>query len=123
MASSEVYHAKVGPLCPGGTRGKKKKKKKIKKKKKKKKIKKKVILRDSPKARERQVLGPQQLREVRLVSPDYDYHGMFYIWNDKIALFSFGDDLTALVIESAELAQMQKAAFQVMWGSLYPNSA
>ena len=78
----------------------------------------KVILRDSPKARERQVLGPQQLREVRLVSPDYDYHGMFYIWNDKIAMFSFGDDLTALIIESAELAQMQKAAFQVMWDSL-----
>jgi len=78
----------------------------------------KVIMRDSPKARERKALAPQQLREVRLMSEDYEYHGLFYIWNDKIAMFSFGEDLSAIVIESKELTEMQKAAFNFMWDNL-----
>jgi len=80
-----------------------------------------VILRDSPKARERKVLGPQHLREVRLIPEHYDYHGLFYIWNDKIAMFSFGEDLSAILIESQELSQMQRASFNFMWDSLEPK--
>ncbi len=78
----------------------------------------KVILKDSAKARERKLLGSQQLREVRLVSGNYDYHGLFYIWNDKVAMFSFGSDLSALVIESKDISKMQKAAFDIMWDGL-----
>lgn len=78
----------------------------------------KVILIDTPKARERKLLGPQQLRQVRLISPMYDYHGLYYVWNDKIAMLSFGKNLSAVIIESAELAQMQKASFNFMWNSL-----
>ena len=75
----------------------------------------KAILKDSAKVRERKFLGPQQLREVRLIPEHYDYHGLFYVWNDKIAMFSFGADLSALVIESKELAQVQRSLFQALW--------
>ena len=81
----------------------------------------KVILIDSPKARERKLLGPQQLRQVRLIPETYSYHGQYNVWNNKIAMFSFGRNLSAVVIESQELAQMQKAAFNFMWDSLEPK--
>lgn len=78
----------------------------------------KVILRDSIKARERQKLGQQELREVRIIPADYDYHGMTFIWGKKIAMFSFEKDLVALVIESEELNKVQKAMFDIIWQGL-----
>lgn len=78
----------------------------------------KVILKDSAKAQERQRLGPQELRAVKLISGDYDYHGLIYIWKNKIAMFSFADDLSAILIESKELAQVQRNMFIALWDSL-----
>lgn len=78
----------------------------------------KVLLRDSPKARERQRLGPQQLREVRIIPEGYEYHAMMYVWKNKIAMFSFEKDLVGLVIESEELAKLQRAMFYLIWHGL-----
>lgn len=78
----------------------------------------KVILRESALAKERQRLGPQELREVKIIPADYDYHGLIYIWGKKIAMFSFKKDLAALVIESEELAKVQKAMFDNLWERL-----
>ena len=51
--------------------------------------------------------------------PDqYDHHGMVLIWGDKITLFSFKKEIIALVIESKELAQTQRAMFNFIWDSL-----
>jgi len=86
----------------------------------KKKIFAKIILRETTKAYERQRLGPQELREVRIISPSYEFHGVTYIWENKITMFSFGQDLSALVIDSKELAQVQKNMFYALWNSL-PN--
>lgn len=77
-----------------------------------------VILRDSLKARERQELGPKELREVKIVPDNYPFHGLIYIWKNKIAMFSFKDDYVAVVTESAELATMQHALFMNLWNSL-----
>jgi len=77
-----------------------------------------VILRDSQKARERQRLGPSELRTVKLISPDYEFHGMVFIWQRKVAMFSFKKDLAALVIESEELAKVQRAMFDNLWQCL-----
>ena len=77
-----------------------------------------VILRESTKARERQKLGPQQLREVRIIPGEYQYHGMVLFWHNKIAMFSFKKDLVALVVESEELFAVQKAMFEVLWDSI-----
>lgn len=77
-----------------------------------------VILKNSPKAQERQKLGPQQLRQVKIISENYNYHGMMLLWKNKIAMFSFKQDLTALLIESQELYQMQETMFEFLWKTL-----
>ena len=43
---------------------------------------------------------------------------MVFIWQNKIAMFSFKKDMEALVIESEELSKIQKAMFDVIWDSL-----
>jgi sugar-specific transcriptional regulator TrmB len=83
-----------------------------------KKIPAKVILRDSAKARERQRLGPQELREVKIIPSSYNYHGMIMIWKNKISMFSFNKDLSAVVTESEELAETQRALFYLGWNTI-----
>ena len=78
----------------------------------------KIIAWDSQKVRERQRSGPQHLREIRIVPDKYQHHGTAFIWKNKIAMFSFQKDLTALVIESEELVQIQKASFNYSWDTL-----
>ncbi|OGL60467.1 hypothetical protein A3H10_00020 [Candidatus Uhrbacteria bacterium RIFCSPLOWO2_12_FULL_46_10] len=77
-----------------------------------------VILRESVVAAERQRLGPQELREVRTIPASYEYHGLVFIWGRKIAMFSFKKDLVAIVVESDELAQVERAMFEFIWQSL-----
>ena len=77
-----------------------------------------VITRDSAKARERRKLGPQELRQVKLISSRYEFHGMKMIFGKKIALFTFYKDLITVVIESEELAKIEKAQFELLWQSL-----
>ena len=43
---------------------------------------------------------------VKIISKEYDYHGLIYVWGNKIAMFSFAKDLTAVVLESEELAKI-----------------
>ena len=82
-------------------------------------IKKKIPVRllalDSARARERQTKGPKELRVVKILPPNYQFHGNIWIWKNKIAMFSFAGDLVAVVIESKELADMQKAMFENLW--------
>lgn len=78
----------------------------------------KTILHDTPLAKERQRTGPQQLREVRLAPAHYSYSSLTFIWNEKVAMFSFNDGVTALVIESKEMAQIQGGMFDLIWDTL-----
>lgn len=80
----------------------------------------KAISRDSPFARQRQKLGPQELREIRILQESIEYHGMIYVWNDKVAMFSLTKDLIGLIIESKELANAQRAMLQLIWNQLPP---
>jgi len=78
----------------------------------------KLILNDTPTARERQRIGPAQLRTVKLVPKLYEYHSLVYIWNDKIALISLDQDLVAIVIQCKELANIQLTMFKHLWEKL-----
>ena len=74
-----------------------------------------AIIPDSARARERKKLGPKHLRQTKIISPKYEHHGMIFLWDKKIAMFSLKEELVALVIESEELAQTQTAMFEFMW--------
>lgn len=78
----------------------------------------KVILRDTPFARERQKLGEQQLRQVRLMPENNYLSSITFIWNNKIAMCSFKEKKIALVIQSEELASIQKTMFNLIWSKL-----
>ncbi|MFA6548017.1 MAG: helix-turn-helix domain-containing protein [Candidatus Magasanikbacteria bacterium] len=77
-----------------------------------------VILRDSPTARDRQRLGSQHLRDVKLMSNKYEFHGLTYVWKNKVAMFSLANDFVAVVTESKELADIEKAKFNNLWDLL-----
>jgi HTH-type transcriptional regulator, sugar sensing transcriptional regulator len=70
---------------------------------------------DTPKARERQKLGPSQLRQVKILSGEFEHQGQVLVWGNKIAMFSFTNDYVAVVIESKNLAQVQRAMFNYLW--------
>ena len=77
-----------------------------------------VILRESEKAWERVRLGQTELRQVKLISPRYEHHGLSYIWGNKIAMMSLKNEWSVLIIESEELAQSQKMLFEALWDLL-----
>ncbi|MBU1890197.1 helix-turn-helix domain-containing protein [Patescibacteria group bacterium] len=77
-----------------------------------------AIMHDSPEARQRQEVGPKYVRTIRLVQESHNTHGLTMIWKNKIAMFSFIDDLIAVVIDSRQLSDMQKAQFEHLWERL-----
>ena len=78
----------------------------------------KSIFRDSPRARERKNLEREQLRESKILSTDYEHHGLTVIWGKKVAMSSFLKKEAVLVIKSEELAQMEKTKFYIIWDLL-----
>ena len=78
-----------------------------------------VILKDTKTARTRKLLGAQQLRKVKLmVDSSIDSQGLIFIWNYKIAMFSYVQDLIGVVVESKVLANTQKSFFDNLWNCL-----
>src|SRR3990167_4339371 len=77
-----------------------------------------TILRRSVLAEKRQETGAQELREVRIISEEYDVTSVTFIWNNKVAMCSLRDGVVAFVIESKELATIQKTMFELIWNTL-----
>ena len=84
----------------------------------KRKIRLRTILRRSVLAEKRQETGAQELREVRIISEEYDVTSVTFIWNNKVAMCSLRDGVVAFVIESKELATIQKTMFELIWNTL-----
>ena len=74
-----------------------------------------VILRETIKAKERKQLGIKELRNVKFISKEFDYHGNMIIFGNKIAFFSFIKDHVAVIIESKEISAIQRAMFEYIW--------
>lgn len=85
----------------------------------KRKIRVKVIALKSKIADEWQKNAAKELREIKIVSnPDFKFDGDTEIYGNKIALISYKENFMGVIIESKEISQMQKTAFQLMWDSL-----
>lgn len=58
-----------------------------------------------------------RLREIRLVEPgEYSFANEINIYDDKVGIVSFGkDELVGMIIESAEVADTQRAIFMMAW--------
>ncbi len=63
-------------------------------------------------------------REMRLIPSDqFDFTNEINIYDDKVAIISFKDELIGMIIESIEIANSQRAIFNMCWqfaNILYP---
>lgn len=75
----------------------------------------KVILRDSPKAKERQETGAKELREVKIIKTSILFSSLIWIWGSKTAMVTLRNDLMVVVIDSQELSDTFLALFEWMW--------
>lgn len=75
----------------------------------------KLIMKDSPFARERKEAGKKELRQVTLLDIPAPFMSLIYVWNSKTAIFNLGSDLIAVIIESKDLAQTLTMLFNALW--------
>lgn len=60
--------------------------------------------------------NPGYYREIRLVSKDkFNFSNEICIYDDKVAIISFKDELIGMIIESPEIANTQRAVFGMVW--------
>lgn len=89
----------------------------------KKKIRIKLIMPESEEAKKMQSEATQYLREVKIVScGQYDFSGDVEIFGNKVAIIAYREDFMGIIIESKDIANMQRMAFELMWkGASQPN--
>ncbi|HLG25677.1 MAG TPA: helix-turn-helix domain-containing protein [Candidatus Gracilibacteria bacterium] len=55
-------------------------------------------------------------REIRLVPKDkYNFTNEIHIFEDKVAIISFKDELIGMIIECGEISKTQRAIFEMVW--------
>ena len=74
-----------------------------------------IISYDSQAARERQILGPYELRQVKLCETKIQFHSLSLCWDHKLALVTLGDGAMIVVIESRDISQTFRAMFEWLW--------
>lgn len=58
----------------------------------------------------------QNFREIRLISKDkFNFTNEINIYDNKVAIISFKDELIGMIIESPEIANTQRAIFKMAW--------
>lgn len=78
-----------------------------------------VIILDSIEAREWQKHDPYEMRQTILIPEEkYSFFGDTEIYGDKVALISYKENFMAVVIESKEIANMQRFIFELAWKNL-----
>ncbi|MFA6917902.1 MAG: urea ABC transporter substrate-binding protein [Candidatus Gracilibacteria bacterium] len=66
----------------------------------------------------RHTTSKKELREIRYASEDMAFPMTMYIYDNKLAVISSKEEGFSLIIESRELAEMQKKIFGMMWNSM-----
>ena len=85
----------------------------------KKKIRIKIIASPSPTAEEWQKSAGSELREIRIVHDmPFRFDADTEIYANKVALISYRENFLGVIIESKEISQMQRSAFELMWNLL-----
>lgn len=75
-----------------------------------------IIASRSPTAEGWQKTAVQDLREIRIVDDmPFRFDADMEIYANKVALISYRENFLGVIIESKEINQMQRAAFELMW--------
>ncbi len=89
-------------------------------------MKKKIMIRiiapDSPTAQKWRQDAVKDLRQIKLIqSKSFRFKGDMEIYSNKVALISYPENFMGVIIESREIHEMQKAAFELIWDSIREN--
>lgn len=84
------------------------------------KIKTRLILTDSPEARERQKESDKTFSEVKILPTNLtaDITAGVYIFRDKVIFTEYKKDLISIEVESRGIAEMQRLMFESLWKTL-----
>ncbi len=77
----------------------------------------KVLLKESEKAEERKRLGQQELRQVKIIKTQIEFKSLIWLWQNKLAMITLGDDLMVVVIESKEIVNTWRVMFEGIWNN------
>lgn len=78
-----------------------------------------IIALESEESREWQKKGPYELRQIVLIPEEnFNFFGDTEIYANKVALISYRENFMATVIESKEIANMQRFIFELAWKNL-----
>ena len=79
----------------------------------------KMIAIDSEEGREALKNTEEEMRDTLLVPENqFNFSGDMEIYGDKVALISYKENFMAIVIESKEIANMQRLMFNLVWNNL-----
>jgi len=85
----------------------------------KKNIRPKIIAIDSPESRDWVKNAEEEMREILIVPENQiNFSGDIEIYGDKVALISYKENFMTIVIESKEIANMQRLMFNLIWNNL-----
>lgn len=60
----------------------------------------------------------KELRRTKLMPPDYSFAANMIIYQNKIAYFSSKRELIAVLVESCDIAEMERTKFELLWDKL-----
>jgi len=87
-------------------------------------LKRKIFLRalviKEPRTMSMRARDEEDLREIRFLPPDADFVTSQYIYRDKIAYISPGREGMGLIVESRDLAAMERQKFRLSWEACRP---
>ncbi len=86
-------------------------------------IKKKISLRmiapEGTEASEALMTGKKQLRVTKIIKDvSFGFQGDMEIYHNKVAIVSYPENFIGVIIESQQVSDMMRAAFEIMWNSL-----
>lgn len=85
----------------------------------KRKIRVKVIAPRTAAAQEWLQTAPQSLRQIKLINQEgFTFKADTEIYANKVAMISYKENFMGVVVESKEISDMQKSAYEVMWRAL-----
>ena len=77
-----------------------------------------VLAVDNKKGRELQSLDKQVLRETRILPKDITFSTEMYIYDGKMAMLDFNQDVIGVIVESKPLVESQRSIFEALWKHL-----
>jgi len=74
-----------------------------------------VLATDSPKSRQLQAVDNTNLRQTKILPKSTNFSAETYIYDNKIAVLDYNQDIIGIIIESVPIATSHKAIFETTW--------